>query len=218
MTRVRLGFWLLLVGAVAALNYAAYGSTRNDNGNEIYRWNTFGNGAVFYGLILGLALVIAIDRWDLLALRPVASLRGTATLAGAAIVCVLAWETIVTYLPVENPGKEQGLTPSRWESAHAGAFAANVVLFVAIAPFVEEVLFRGLGQSLLMQTVGAAPAIAVVGVAFGAWHGLLVALLVLIPFGWALAWLRARTGSVYPGMVVHALFNAFAIASTLLTG
>jgi membrane protease YdiL (CAAX protease family) len=38
------------------------------------------------------------------------------------------------------------------------------------------------------------------------------ALLVLIPFGAALAYLRERTGSVLPGIVVHALFNAAAIA------
>jgi membrane protease YdiL (CAAX protease family) len=35
---------------------------------------------------------------------------------------------------------------------------------------------------------------------------------VLIPFGIALAWLRDRTESVYPGMVVHALFNGIALA------
>jgi membrane protease YdiL (CAAX protease family) len=216
MTRVRLGFWLFLVGAVAALNYAAYGSTSKDNGDEIYRWSSFADGIVFYGLILGLVLVIAIDRWDLLALRPVASVRTAARAAVTAVVAVLAWETVVTLLPIENPGKEQGLTPSHWESQHAAAFAANVVLFVVIAPFVEELLFRGLGQSLLTQVVGATPAIVVIGLAFGAWHGLLVALLVLIPFGWALAYLRARTNSVVPGMIVHAIFNAFAIASSLL--
>ena len=217
MTRVRLGFWCLLVGAVAALNYAQYGNTSNDNGDEIYRWSSFGNGVIFYALILGLVLVIAIDRWDLLALRPVASPRTALRVGAAAVVSVLVWEAIVTALPIENPGKEQGLTPTHWESAHAAPFAANVLLFVVLAPFVEELLFRGVGQSLLTQAAGVAPAVVVVGVMFGAWHGLLVALLVLIPFGWALAYLRARTDSVYPGMVVHAAFNAFAIASTLLS-
>ncbi len=43
----------------------------------------------------------------------------------------------------------------------------------------------------------------VVGVAFGAAHGLVEALLVLVPFGIALAWLRDRTNSVIPGMIVH---------------
>ena len=34
----------------------------------------------------------------------------------------------------EDPGKEQGLTPRHWEASHAGAFAANIVLFCVIAP------------------------------------------------------------------------------------
>jgi membrane protease YdiL (CAAX protease family) len=33
----------------------------------------------------------------------------------------------------------------------------------------------------------------------------------------ALAWLRDRTDSVYPGMVVHGLFNGVALAAAVLT-
>jgi membrane protease YdiL (CAAX protease family) len=102
-----------------------------------------------------------------------------------------------------------------WEPAHAGAFAANFVLFVAIAPFVEELTFRGAGQSLL-RFLGQWPSIVLVGVAFGLAHGLLEALIVLVPFGIALAWLRDRTDSVVPGMFVHALFNGAALAYIVL--
>lgn len=215
MSRVRLASWFALIAAVAALNYAAYG--KHGSGQEIYQWSSFANGVVFYALILGLVFVLAIDRWDLLALRPVVTLGASARIAATAMVAVLAWESVIAFLPIENPGKEQGLTTSHWEPAHAAAFAANVALFVVLAPFVEELLFRGVGQSLLRASIGPLPAIAAVGVAFGAWHGLLYALLVLIPFGWALAIVRERTNSVYPGMIVHALFNAFAIVSALLS-
>jgi membrane protease YdiL (CAAX protease family) len=214
---VRLGFWVLLVGAVAALNYAAYG-TAQSNGEEIYQWSSFANGAVFYAVVLGLTLLLAIERRDLLALRrPSVSLSLGARVAGGAILAILVWEWVVVQLPIEDPGKEQGLTPTQWEPKHAAAFAANVLLFCVLAPFVEELLFRGLGQSLFRATIGAVPAILVVGLAFGAWHGLLWALLVLVPFGWALAFIRERTDSVYPGMIVHALFNAFAIAAAVLS-
>jgi membrane protease YdiL (CAAX protease family) len=216
VTAVRLGFWVLLVGGVAAVNYAAYGDTTG-TGEEIYQWGSFGNGVAFYAVILGLTLLIAIDRRELLALRrPTMSTRAAARVAGIAILAVLVWEWIVVRLPIEDPGKEQGLTPTQWEPKHAAAFAANVVLFCLLAPVVEELLFRGVGQSLLRSTIGAVPAIVVVGLAFGAWHGLLWALLVLVPFGWALAYIRDRTDSVYPGMIVHALFNAFAIAASVL--
>ena len=127
-------------------------------------------------------------------------------------------EGIVSALPLpESPGKEQGLTPTHWEPAHAGAFAANLVLFAVVAPIVEELTFRGLGQSLL-RFLGRMPSIALTGIAFGLAHGLLEALIVLVPFGIALAWLRDRTRSIYPGMVVHGLFNGIALAAAVLVG
>jgi len=122
----------------------------------------------------------------------------------------------VSTLPLpQSPGKEQGLTPTHWEPAHAGAFAANVVLYALVAPVVEELTFRGVGQSLL-GFLGRRPAIVIVGVSFGLAHGLVEALLVLVPFGIALAWLRDRTKSVYPGMVVHGIFNGVALAVAVL--
>jgi len=131
------------------------------------------------------------------------------------VVAIVAWEIAVAALPIENPGDEQGLAPTHWEPAHAGAFAANLALFAVVAPVVEELTFRGVGQSLL-RFLGRWPAILLVGVAFGLAHGLVEALLVLVPFGIALAWLRDRTRSVLPGMVVHGLFNALALASAVL--
>lgn len=211
----RLASWFTLVGIIAALGYAAYGSSSAQKGQEIYSYSAFADGTIQYAVILGLVLLIAIERWDLLSLRRPRSFGRAAALAFAIVVGILVWELVVTALPVESPGKEQGLTPTHWEAAHAGAFAANVVLFTLIAPFVEEVTFRGVGYSLLRR-FGAVPAIAIIGIAFGLWHGLLVALLVLIPFGWGLAYLRERSGSIYPCIVVHGLFNAAAIVVSVV--
>jgi uncharacterized protein len=215
VSRVRLFFWLLVVGGVGALNYAAYGKTRGHS-DDIYKWSTFVGELVFYGIIFGVTLLIALDRWDLFALRLPRGARRAVAIAAGAIVSILILEYILTKLPIESPGKEQGLTPTHWEPSHAGAFAANVAVFCLLAPFVEELLFRGVGYSLL-RPLGAAPAILVVALAFGAWHGLLVALLILVPFGGLLAYLRERTESVVPGMIVHALFNGAAIAASVLS-
>ena len=87
--------------------------------------------------------------------------------------------------------------------------------FALIAPVVEELTFRGAGQSLLLF-LGRTPSILAVGVAFGLAHGLVEALLVLVPFGIALAWLRDRTRSILPGMLVHGLFNGLALAISVL--
>lgn len=218
-SHTRLAFWLLFVALIAAANYAArFSGGGNGSGSrgvshqEVYSYATFAGGTIIYGVWLGIVLLIAIDRFDLLALRPPRGWMRALWLGLAVVVAIYLWEGVVSYLPLpESPGKEQGLTDVHWEPAHAGAFAANFVLFAVIAPFVEELTFRGAGQSLL-RFLGRTPAIVLVGVAFGVAHGLVEALLVLVPFGIALAWLRDRTDSVVPGMVVHGLFNGAALA------
>ena len=218
MSRVRLACWVALVAAIAALNYQARfsgGGASTSSRDAVYSYATFANGMVVYAFWLGLVLAIAVDRWDLLALRPPQSWRRAAGLTLAAIVAIYVLEAIVSLVPLpQSPGKEQGLTPTHWESAHAGAFAANLILFAVVAPIVEELTFRGVGQSLL-SFVGRWPSFLLVGIAFGVAHGLVEALLVLVPFGIALAWLRDRTKSVVPGMVVHALFNAIALIAAV---
>jgi uncharacterized protein len=213
----RLVFWTVFVGLIAAVNYAARfaggsGSSRGVSHQEVYSYSTFVGGTIIYAVWLGIVLLIVIDRFDLLALQAPRSWGRALGLGAYVVVAIFVWEGIVSYLPLpESPGKEQGITNVHWEPAHAGAFAANFVLFAAIAPFVEELTFRGSGQSLL-RFLGRTPSILLVGVAFGLAHGLLEALIVLVPFGIALAWLRDRTESVVPGMLVHGLFNGAALA------
>lgn len=213
--KTRLAVWLLLVAAVAALEYGArFSGGSSSSRNEVYTYSGFVSGLVFYSLIFLVVVAIAFERTDLFALRRPP--RAAIGLGVAVLVGVYLCEAIVTELPIRDPGSEQGLTPTHWEPSHAGAFAANVVLFAGVAPFVEELTFRGVGQSLL-RAFGRWPSILAVGVAFGAWHGLVEALLVLIPFGIGLAYLRDRTRSVVPGIVVHALFNGAALALSVLT-
>jgi CAAX protease family protein len=219
--RARLAAWTGLVGLLAALNYAARfsgsSSTSSNAHNDVYSYSTFAGGLIVYLIWLGAVLWIAAGRRDLLALRLPRSWPRAAGLAAGAVAAIYLIEAIVSVIPLpESPGKEQGLTPTHWESAHAGAFAANVVLYALVAPVVEELTFRGLGQSLL-AFLGRWPSIVVVGISFGLAHGLVEALLVLVPFGIALAWLRDRTKSVYPGMIVHGLFNGIALAVAVLS-
>ncbi len=218
MSRTRLGAWTAFVTAIAALNYAARfsGAGTGTSRQEVYSYSTFVGGVVLYAVWLGVVLLIAVDHFGLLAFRRPAAWRRAIGLAVAVIVAIYAWEAVVTTLPLpQSPGKEQGLTPTQWEPSHAGAFAANVVLFALIAPIVEELTFRGLGQSLL-RFAGRWPSILLVGASFGLAHGLVEALLVLVPFGVALGYLRDRTESILPGVLVHGLFNGVALAAAVL--
>ena len=83
-----------------------------------------------------------------------------------------------------------------------------------MAPVVEELLFRGEGVALLLP-FGAPVAVVGSALAFALAHGLIVGLPVLFAFGVGLAVLRLRTGSVFPGMALHALFNAIAMIAAV---
>src|SRR5712691_7994673 len=152
VSRTRLVCWIGLVASVSALEYSARfsGTAAKDTRNEVYRYSAFANGLLFYGLIFGVVLAIVYNRTDLLALRRPAA--HAAALAVGVLVATYVWELVVVALPIRDPGKEQGLTPAHWEPSHAGAFAANLVLFTIVAPAVAELTFRGAGQSLLPFT------------------------------------------------------------------
>jgi membrane protease YdiL (CAAX protease family) len=216
--KVRLACWTVLVAVIASLNYYARftDGSSSQGRDDVYRWSTFAGGMVVYALWLGVVLAIAIDRTDLLALRRPRSIGTAVRLDVGAIVTIYVLSLLVSLLPLpESPSNEQGITPTHWEPRYAAAFAANVVLFAVAAPFVEELTFRGLGQSLL-GFLGRWPSIVLVGIAFGVTHGLVEALLILVPFGILLAYIRDRSDSVYPGMAVHALFNGAALAFSVL--
>jgi uncharacterized protein len=82
---------------------------------------------------------------------------------------------------------------------------------------VEELTFRGLGYSLLAP-LGEWPAILTVGLLFGLAHGLVLSLPIIAAFGCVLAWIRANTDSVFPGMVLHATFNLIALVAAVTIG
>jgi membrane protease YdiL (CAAX protease family) len=208
----RLIAWLGMVGALAALNYATRyaGDVRPDR-DVFYQWETFFGALIQFALMLGLALWIARrgPARQLLALRPP---RSWARAAGMMLVVFVAVMVVGALLePILEPGEEQGLVPERWRPERAEEFAANFAVTATLIPVVEELTFRGLGYSLLAR-YGRAVAIVGTGVIFGLAHGLVLALPILVGFGIGLAWLRSRSESIYPGMVLHGLFNAASLA------
>jgi membrane protease YdiL (CAAX protease family) len=81
---------------------------------------------------------------------------------------------------------------------------------VVAAPLVEELTFRGVGFTLLAR-FGTVAAVVGTAIAFAADHGLVEGFPALFVFGLAVALVRVRTGSIYPGMLLHATFNALAL-------
>ena len=69
----------------------------------------------------------------------------------------------------------------------------------------------------LLLPFGSVAAVLLTSLAFGLAHGLVGALPVLFAFGVGLAYIRLRQNSVVPGMVLHGLFNAIALALAVST-
>jgi len=209
----RLTAWLALVFALAGLNYAARFTSGKPAKNVLYQWGTAVGSLVIFALILIVVLLIARGAPGLLAWRRPRSWKRAVRIAPGVLIGVYVVAGVLS--PLLHPGREQGLTPSGWQPAHAGAFAANALVVCGLAPFVEETTFRGAGFALISARWGNAAAIGATAVLFGLAHGLVEALPVLVAFGLGLAWLRHRVGSTIPGMILHGTFNALALVFSL---
>ncbi len=204
--------WLALVAALIALGYGTRASAGKPSPQVLYEWSTAIGGLIQDGILLLLVLAIAGFSTRLLALRPPRAYPAAAGALGAALVTIYIFE--VAYGRLVHIGNEQGLTPSHWEPQHAAAYVVNAIVICTWVPFVEELTYRGLGYSLL-ERYGRWPAIILVGLLFGLAHGLIESLPVLAVFGGVLAWIRSRTDSVYPGMLLHSLFNLVALVAAV---
>jgi membrane protease YdiL (CAAX protease family) len=202
--------WATFVLVFATLSYSLRFSEGKPPKDLLYRWSTVEGGLIQFALIGLIIYAIAGlgNRRELLALRRPTSWWVAARIAfGIGVLMVVLASTLGRLL---NPGGEQGVTPDVWRPDHAAAYVANGIVICVVAPFVEELAFRGLGYSVLVR-YGKWTAIILVGVAFGLAHGLIEAFPFLFALGSSLAYLRSRVDSVIPGMIVHSLFNATAL-------
>ena len=207
--------WLSLVGVLTAIAYANRAAAGNPSRNEIYHYGLGASGLVVYALMAALVLWIArgLPR-SVLGLRAPPSWPRALGLTLLLVVAIVIAEQALE--PLLHAAREQGLEPSRWQPKHAGAFAFNAAVIAAVDPVVEELTFRGLGFGLLLR-YGRVAAVGGTALAFALAHGLVQGLPALLVFGLGIAVLRLRTGSVYPGMLLHACFNGAALAFALAT-
>ncbi len=83
---------------------------------------------------------------------------------------------------------------------------------VIIAPLCEEIVFRGYLYPVMKRFSGPWIAAICSGLIFAAAHGSLAALLPLAIFGFVLAVLYEKTGSIWAPMAVHFCFNGATVA------
>ncbi len=211
----RLAGWLVFVLALTALSYGSRLGGAEAPDDLAYRYSSSIAALVQYGLMLGILLLIArgLPLRDAFALHRPASWPRAVGLAALTLLAI--WGASAALAPFLDATGEQGLVPKEWDSNRAGAFAVFFVVVALVAPTVEELTYRGLGYTLLAP-YGTWVAILVTGVLFGAAHGLLVALPILTFFGIAVGWLRSRTESIYPPVLLHAVFNGTALVVAIV--
>jgi membrane protease YdiL (CAAX protease family) len=115
--------------------------------------------------------------------------------------------------PVLHASQRQGIAPTHDpRNTHQWVvLGVAVVGLVLVAPFAEELVFRGLGFASLGRY-----ALPLTAALFALAHGLPVLLIPVAIAGLALGYIRQRTGSVLPGMGVHMSLNALALILALL--
>jgi CAAX protease family protein len=94
-----------------------------------------------------------------------------------------------------------------------GAVPVQILLIVIVAPCCEEVCFRGMLFGGLRERLPRLAAALISGAVFGALHvtnGVEV-IAPLIGFGFILALLYEKTGSIVPGILLHMLNNSVAL-------
>lgn len=122
---------------------------------------------------------------------------------------MLAINIFVQWFPLENNlgGVFSGLSRN----------VLGVLSLAVLAPLLEEVLFRGAIQGLLMRLFGRPwPAIIVAALIFGVSHMNPVQIVYATLLGIIFGWIYYRTGSLLSVIVGHVLNNSLAVVTTLL--
>lgn len=176
---------------------------------------TFGNVWVQAATALGFLLVpMAIASWrgassvgEVLARLGLRSFRPAELMwVALAIVAYLAFSAFYASLIVEPHQKDiaEGFGP----------VPVQVLLIVIAAPISEEVCFRGMLFGGLREKLPMLAAALISALIFGGLHATtgVTAVPPLIFFGFLLALLYERTGSILPGILLHTMNNALALA------
>jgi membrane protease YdiL (CAAX protease family) len=96
------------------------------------------------------------------------------------------------------------------------------VMAVTLAPFFEELVFRGFLQPLLTRSLGSIAGVVITGAVFGslhapeysfAWQYAVAVSLV----GMVLGWVRVRSQSIIPCTVMHGAYNSVFVVALVVS-
>ncbi len=139
--------------------------------------------------------------------------RGIAAGVGGAVAMYAVTIGVANLQFALTHAKPQEAASALFSSAHDPMLSFGfAVLAVALAPFVEELTFRGFLFNTLLKYAPVSVAAVISGIVFGLFHGSISAFVPLACSGVVLAYVYYLSGSLTASMLTHAIFNAINIA------
>ncbi len=146
-------------------------------------------------------------RWTGLSLREALPLRRfPARIIPALLLAIPGLVVLCLWLAARLPMAES-LARAMMALFEQSGWIMAFLLVVVAAPVFEESLFRGLILGALRRRYGTATAICVSTVLFALIHGNPPQMVAATVLGLGASWLVVRTGSLLPGMLLHATWN-----------
>ncbi|MGH9451678.1 MAG: lysostaphin resistance A-like protein [Terriglobia bacterium] len=176
--------------------------------------NTFfllGAQLVFYVLVFGYVYFLVVFRYHLRFWQGIhwgrLTARGVERYVALGVVMTVGVQLLPAFLPDKSHFPLEKLFSSPDSSYAMAAFA------VIVAPFMEELIFRGVLFSVFEARVGLAFAIIVTAVLFAAMHipeynGAWDHVFLIFLVGFILSLTRGLTRSLAPSVVLHITYNA----------
>jgi hypothetical protein len=153
-------------------------------------------------------------RWADLGLRPSSSkwiLRGLA-LAVLLLVMVVLINGILIPMVTDGEFHNPQLVAVAPDGFSWPALISMLVMAGVVAPFGEELVFRGLLFPWLRGHLGVIAAAVLSGLIFATLHGVPILIPALTAIGTALALLYHRCGSLWPVILAHGAFNGIMVS------
>ena len=160
-------------------------------------------------LVLGIGMTASAYTFAGLRMAPLKYWVEASAVAGAAAGLAILYMQWATY-NLDMEGMEDWVAVIR-----EGLGLPIAVTLVGVSPAIfEELAFRGLLQGRLSALFGRRLGITMTAVAFALAHGVTAGFPFHVFLGFYLCWLRIRSKSLYPGMLLHFAYNTTLVVAS----
>lgn len=203
----------LIIAKLLGINLIEWIEITTDNfGMYIFFSQTVGLLASF--IIIAKKLNKRHLPWSSVGLRGFKVFQAIRYIAGYYLILLgllIAFALIAASVGVEMPSTPDNEKGGTGMLRVMGSFWLTFALTVVVAPIVEELIFRGVLFPAIKRRYGLIFGVVVSSLIFTLVHVNPIQMISVLPLGIYLAVMYQRTGSIYPGMILHATWNLFVL-------